>query len=91
MILALDRTNELVERIYNVGDESLNLTKRDIVKAITRRAPARVIEADYETDPEMRDYPVSFARIASHGFRATKSLDDGIEEVVKLYRVQPRD
>lgn len=90
MALAIQRSDIMVGRIFNVGDESLNLTKRQIVAAITQKAPAKVIEADYQQDPEKRDYPVSFARIREVGFHSEVMLDEGIDELVKLYAVLPR-
>ncbi|MFN7973469.1 MAG: SDR family oxidoreductase [Acidobacteriota bacterium] len=90
MALALARSDIMAGRIFNVGDESLNLTKRQIVATITEKAPARVIEADYQQDPEKRDYPVSFERIRSVGFRSEVGLPEGIDELCKLYAVLPR-
>ena len=39
------------------------------------------------SDPDKRDYVVSNERIESLGFKPDYTLDDGIEELLKAYRL----
>ena len=41
-------------------------------------------------DPDKRNYVVSSARLRDAGFEAKRSLDDGIRELVKGYRMEGR-
>ena len=45
------------------------------------------MEAPIGEDPDKRDYIVSNARIEATGFRPAFSLDDGIVELIKGYRM----
>ena len=42
------------------------------------------------TDPDKRDYIVSNQRLREAGFEARRSLDDGIQELLKGYRMLGR-
>jgi len=73
-------------RLYNVGDESQNLSKRQLVERIRRHFPgARVRYAATGRDEDRRDYAVSFARFRAEGFRTEISLEQGIEELVRAF------
>jgi nucleoside-diphosphate-sugar epimerase len=41
-------------------------------------------------DPDKRDYIVSNQRLRDAGFEARRSLDDGIQELLKGYRLMGR-
>ncbi len=41
------------------------------------------------TDPDKRDYIVSNERLRQAGFEAKRSLEDGIRELIKRYRMLP--
>jgi nucleoside-diphosphate-sugar epimerase len=73
--------------VYNVGDESMNYTKRDVALKIKEYVEFYLHEAQVGTDPDQRDYEVDYSRLKSLGFRAKVDLDDGIEELVKILRV----
>jgi nucleoside-diphosphate-sugar epimerase len=76
------------DRPYNVGLSDANLSKLELCEAIRRHVPGFVfLEAPVGEDPDKRDYIVSNARIEATGFRPAFSLDDGIIELVKGYRM----
>lgn len=75
-------------RPYNVGLSDANLSKKELCEAIARHVPGFVyLEAPIGMDPDKRDYVVSNDRINATGFRTIHSLDDGIVELVKGYRM----
>jgi len=45
------------------------------------------LEASVGTDPDKRNYLVSNAKIEALGYKALYSLDDGIEELIKVYGI----
>jgi nucleoside-diphosphate-sugar epimerase len=73
--------------VYNVGDESMNYTKRDVALKIQQSVEFYLHEAQVGTDPDQRDYEVDYNRLRSLGFRARVGLDEGIRELVKILRV----
>lgn len=73
---------------YNVGLEDANLSKLELCALIQRHLPAFVyLEAPIGEDPDKRDYIVSNARILATGFAPEWSLDAGIGELIKAYRI----
>ncbi len=74
-------------KVYNVGDESMNYTKRDVALKIKEYVDYYLHEAQIGVDPDERDYQVDYNRLRSMGFKAKIGLDDGIRELVKVLRV----
>ncbi len=73
---------------YNVGLSSANLTKRQLAEKIQEYVPKLYIHsAEIGEDPDKRDYIVSNEKIESLGWRADYSLDDGIQELIKGYKL----
>ncbi len=76
------------DRPYNVGLSDANLSKLELCQRIQAHVPKFVfLEAPIGEDPDKRDYIVSNARIEATGFRPRHSLDDGIRELIKGYRM----
>jgi nucleoside-diphosphate-sugar epimerase len=85
-LFALEASPRLAGRLFNVGDESQNLSKRELVERIRRRFPSsRVSYSASGRDEDRRDYAVSFARIRSEGFRVQVSLEQGLEELARAF------
>lgn len=85
IILGLEAPEEKIRgEIYNVGTDDGNYTKDEIVGLIIKRlAETRVEYKDLTFGGDMRDITVSFEKIRSQlGFKATRSIDDGIREVL---------
>ena len=73
---------------YNVGLSDTNISKRELCERIRKHLPKfQFVEAAIGEDPDKRDYVVSNARIEAAGFRPQYSLDDGIRELIKGYRM----
>ena len=73
---------------YNVGLSSANLTKRQLCEKIKEYVPELYIHsAEIGEDPDKRDYIVSNEKIELLGWRPDRSLDDGIQELIKGYKI----
>jgi nucleoside-diphosphate-sugar epimerase len=72
--------------VFNVGATEENYRKIDIVELVRRHAPEAAVEfVQKKEDP--RDYRVSFAKVKGKlGFTLTRTVPDGIAEVVALVR-----
>jgi nucleoside-diphosphate-sugar epimerase len=73
---------------YNVGLSEANLSKKELCERIQAHLPKFVfLEAPVGEDPDKRDYIVSNERIERTGYLPAFSLDDGIRELIKGYRM----
>jgi nucleoside-diphosphate-sugar epimerase len=77
-VFALENYAEMAGKVFNVGDPKLNLTKRDVVEAVSAHFPMRVVYEDVRADPDQRNYEVSFDRIRQLGFKSSVPLDASI-------------
>jgi nucleoside-diphosphate-sugar epimerase len=75
-------------KAYNVGLEEANLSKLELCAEIRKQVPSFVyLEAPIGEDPDKRDYIVSNARILATGYAPEWTLERGIRELIKGYRI----
>jgi len=87
-IHSIDKFDRMKNKPYNVGLSDANLSKAELCVQIKTHVPNFIfMEAQIGEDPDKRDYIVSNARIEATGYRAQYSLDDGIIELIKGYRM----
>lgn len=72
---------EMSKQIYNPGDESLNITKRDLATLIAKQTGAKFHFAEVGHDGDQRDYEISFDKIKKLGYQTGISLEYGIREL----------
>jgi nucleoside-diphosphate-sugar epimerase len=84
-IFAMNNYKVMVNNVYNVGDESLNLTKMEIAHAIKKFVDFEIIKAK-ASDSDLRNFNVHFDKIKKLGYSVKHSLEEGIQELVKLYK-----
>jgi nucleoside-diphosphate-sugar epimerase len=73
---------------YNVGLSNANLSKAELCARIQSQVPGFVyLEAPIGEDPDKRDYIVSNAKLEATGWRPEWSLDAGVAELIKGYRM----
>lgn len=82
-VFALDHTDWMVNQLYNLGDESLNLTKGDLAQRISKKVPCQVEFSNRRSDPDQRNYRVSFEKLNALGFKTRVSIDEGIDELLR--------
>ncbi len=84
----LDNFDAMKNEPYNVGLSDANLSKRELCEKIKTHVPSFVfMDAPIGEDPDKRDYIVSNDKIEATGFKPAHSLDDGIRELIKGYRM----
>ena len=71
-------------QIYNLGDESGNYSKDEIVNFVLKRLPETTVSyKDLTFGGDMRDIIASFKKIQKQlNFRTKLSVDDGVKEVL---------
>lgn len=87
VLFALDHFEKMRGAPFNVGHESLNLTKEAIARAIRERVPFYLHFAEIGQDADRRDYEVSYKKIRALGFEAETTLESGIDELIRAVAV----
>ena len=74
--------------IFNCGLSTANVSKRELCMEIKAQQPDFVfLDAPVGNDPDQRNYIVSNAKLESTGFLPTITLQQGIAELLKGYRM----
>jgi len=90
-IHCIENAEHMVGRPYNVGLDAANLSKKELALKIKEYVPDFYIHfAPVGSDPDKRNYIVSNQRLREAGFEARRSLDEGIQELLKGYRMMGR-
>lgn len=85
---SLDNFEKMKNEPYNVGLSDANLSKIELCQVIQKHLPSFVyLEAPVGEDPDKRDYIVSNEKIEKTGFKPMHSLDMGIKELIKGYKI----
>lgn len=87
LVFTLDNFQTMKNQAYNVGSEKLNITKKEIAQKIKEKIDYCLGFADFNRDPEQRNYEVSYAKIREKGFEVTVDIDKGITELIQGFRV----
>ena len=74
--------------VYNVGLSDANLSKMELALKVKEYFPNLVIiEDDYKSDFDNRNYIVSNQKLESFGWSPEYSIDDGIKELIDAYKM----
>ena len=85
-IFALYNTEEMLGGVFNMGNESLNFSKREIAEKIHEYySDFEIIDSSME-DKDVRHFLVDFSKARKLGYECNYTLDDGILELIKLYK-----
>jgi nucleoside-diphosphate-sugar epimerase len=91
MLHAIANAEQMAGRVYNLGLDSANLSKEELARHIKKYLPNFYIHfAPIGRDPDRRNYIVSSQRLREAGFEARRTLDDGIQELLKGYAMEGR-
>ena len=84
----IENFDKMKGQIYNVGLSDANVSKKELCERIQAQIPDFVfVDAPIGKDPDQRNYIVSNAKIEATGFAPKFSLDVGIRELAKGYRM----
>lgn len=84
-LMVIEQYDKFKNNIFNVGSNDMNYSKLDLANKIKKFINFKIIETELE-DPDKRDFIINFDKISALGFKPTISIDEGIEELIKLYR-----
>ncbi len=85
-IFGIENANKMSGQVYNVGSNKLNYSKRDVCEMIKKRTGCVVTYNDFDSDKDHRDYVVSYDKINTLGFDTMYTLEEGIDELIRVYQ-----
>lgn len=87
-IHGIENYDKMKGQAYNMGLSSANLTKRQLAETIKKYIPDFYIHsASIGEDPDKRDYLVSNAKLEATGWKPDNTLEDGIEELLRAFKM----
>jgi len=87
----ITNSDRMVGRPFNLGLDRANLSKEELALKIKEYVPKFYLHfAPLGTDPDKRNYIVSNQQLREAGFEARRSLDEGIQELLKGYQMLGR-
>ena len=90
-VYCIENHDTMIGQPYNLGLDAANLSKEELALKIKEHVPGLYIHfAPIGSDPDKRNYIVSNQRLREAGFEARRSLDEGIKELLKGYRMMGR-
>ena len=90
-IFGLQHYNTMTGQAFNVGHESMNLTKMDVARCIEKCVEGcKITESQDGEDLDKRDYEVSYAKIRKLGYKIEHDVEYGLKEMIKYRQIQRR-
>jgi nucleoside-diphosphate-sugar epimerase len=84
----IEHRDRMLGRAFNVGLDKANLSKGELAELIQVHVPEFYVHfAEIGQDPDKRNYVVSNQRLRDAGFEAKRSLDQGVQELIRGYRM----
>ena len=83
----LDNWDKCSNETFNIGNDDINMNKLQLAEKISEHIPLEIIKAEFTQDPDKRDYEVSSQKIYNLGFKCKYNLDDGIRQLIKMYKI----
>ena len=87
-LFGIEHYDEMNGDVFNVGLSEANLSKMELAQKVKEYIPNLVIvEDDYSSDFDNRNYIVSNDKLEGLGWKPQYSIDSGIEELIKAYKM----
>jgi nucleoside-diphosphate-sugar epimerase len=83
-LFAMDNYDMMKGGIYNAGGNNLNFSKDEIADKIKQKVDFSVVNSELK-DKDLRHFIVNFDKIEKLGFKPSKTVEDGIDELIRVY------
>lgn len=83
-IFAMKNYDRMKGSIFNAGGNNLNFSKDEITAKIRERIEFSVVNSELK-DKDLRHFIVNFNKIEKLGFIPSLTVEDGIDELLKIY------
>lgn len=86
-MFALENWDKCKNNVYNVGNDAINMSKLQLCQEINKQLPVEIIETQFTSDPDKRNYIVSSQKYYDKGFKCYYDLQTGISDLIKMYEM----
>jgi nucleoside-diphosphate-sugar epimerase len=87
-MFGIDNFDKMKNQPYNVGLSTANLSKMELCERIKDQIPEfNVFVSEIGKDPDQRNYIVSNDKVERLGYRPDHSIEAGITELIKGFRI----
>jgi len=83
-IFTMNHFNSMKGGIYNAGGNNLNFSKDEIAAKIREKVEFSVVTSELR-DKDLRHFIVNFDKIEKIGFKPSRTVEDGIDELLRIY------
>ena len=83
-IFTMKNFGRMKDGIYNAGGNSLNFSKDEIAAKIKEKVEFSIVNSELR-DKDLRHFIVNFDKIESLGYKPEKSVEEGIDELIRIY------
>lgn len=91
-IHSMENFDAMKSQAYNVGLSEANLSKMELCMEIKKQVPEfTIMESAIGEDPDKRNYIVSNEKIEKTGFKSKVSIQQGVAELIKAYKIIRRN
>jgi nucleoside-diphosphate-sugar epimerase len=84
-IMALEKFDQMKSNIFNAGGNHLNYSKFEIASMIRKKVEFNIIDSQMQ-DKDLRHFLVNYDKIEKIGFKPKISVEEGIDELLKIYQ-----
>ena len=83
-MMVLEKFDQMKGNIFNAGGNHLNYSKLEIANFIKNRVDFKIIDSQMQ-DKDLRHFMVNYDKIEKIGFKPKISVEEGIDELLKIY------
>lgn len=86
-LFAIKNQQMMSGKVFNVGNDSLNMDKLSLATFISTIIPHKLVEGDVGVDPDKRNYIVSSKKLYDLGYSCKYDLEFGVRELLKAFKI----
>jgi len=83
-LFAMNNFDRMKGGVFNAGGNNLNFSKEEIAEKIRQKVEFSIVNSEVK-DKDLRHFIVNFSKIEQLGYKPSRSVEDGIEELVRIY------
>ena len=84
-LFTLKNIDAMRGNIFNIGGDHLNYSKLEIAQLINNKVDFKIIDSDIK-DKDVRHFIISYKKIKNIGFIPQKTIENGIDELIKIFK-----